>query len=151
MRPRGDSAPAPALRPMRAPPVGGSIRPDGGGAKPVPPKDIVRQAAEALQSAPIRDGTRVRLSLSPAHLGDLCIELSVSGSRLRGRVRTQTPAARDLILAHLDDLRRELERRGIRWSRFEVEVDLSWPPEGDGPEGSGRPLSPRRQVLDLRA
>ncbi|HVR85934.1 MAG TPA: flagellar hook-length control protein FliK [Planctomycetota bacterium] len=131
--------------------MGGPFRAEGEVAKPVLPKDIIRQAAEALQSAPIRDGARIRLSLCPAHLGDLWIELSVSGSGLRGRVRTQTPAARDLILAHLDDLRGELERRGIRWSRFEVEVDPSPPPEEEGPEGSGRPGSPRRQTLDLRA
>ena len=98
-----------------------------------------------MQSAPLRDGTRIRLSLSPAHLGELWIELSVAGPRLNGRVQTETSAARDLILSHLDDLRRDLEKRGIRISCLEVEVDEERSKTEAGPR------SHRKQVLDLRA
>lgn len=143
-RPRAEATPE-AARPSRTVPVAGSSRSESIVAKPIPSQDIVRRLSEVLQSAPLRDGTRVRLSLSPAHLGDLWIELSVTGSRLTGRVRTETAAARDLILSHLDDLRRDLERRGIRITRLEVEVD-----EGRSRTEAG-PRSHRKQVLDVRA
>jgi len=143
-RPRAEAASG-APRPSRTVPVAGSARAESLVARPIPSRDLVRRLGEALQSTPLRDGTRVRLSLSPAHLGDLWIELSVAGSRLSGRVRAGTWAARDLILSHLDDLRRDLEKRGIRIRHLEVEVD-----EGRGKAETG-PRSHRKQVLDLRA
>jgi flagellar hook-length control protein FliK len=143
----GGSAP----RPSRAGSIAGSARLDpASGARPASPGDFVRRIAEAFRSAPIRNGSCVRISLSPAHLGDLWIELSVVGSRLRGKVRAGTAAARDLILAHLDDLRRNLEDRGIRISRFEVDIEDSLQEEGLSTT-EVRPRSHRRQVLDLRA
>jgi len=141
---RAEAAPGTA-RPSRTVPVAGSSRSESLAARPVPSRELVRRLGEALQSAPLRDGTRVRLSLSPAHLGDVWIELSVAGSRLSGRVRTGTWAARDLILSHLDDLRRDLEKRGIRIRHLEVEVA-----EGRGKAEAG-PRSHRKQVLDLQA
>jgi hypothetical protein len=56
-----------------------------------------------------------------------------------------------LILAHLEDLRGDLERRGIRIRRFEVDVDDARLPEEEVRKGDGSPGSVRRQVLDLRA
>lgn len=124
------------------------------------PKELVRRIADAVQAAPVRDAFRIRLSLRPAHLGDLRIELSVAGSRLRARVRTETEAARNLILAHLDELRRALEERGIRVGGFQVDVKRPGRDEeaterrgGDrdaGDEESG-PRSHRRQRIDVRA
>jgi len=129
----------------------GSPRPEGAsGGKLSFPGDLARRIAEALPLPPLRDPARIRLSLSPAHLGDLWIEVSVAGSRLRGTVRAGTAAARDRILAHLDEFRRDLEDRGIRFSRLVVEVE--GPPREDvPPPGEARPRSHRRQVLDLRA
>jgi flagellar hook-length control protein FliK len=144
-----EPSPAAPSRPSRAIPLAGSSRSEMVIARTLPPKEVVRHVAEALQSVPIREGTRIRLSLSPAHLGDLWIELSISGSGLRGRVRTETEEARDLISAHLDDLRRDLEKRGLRMGRFEVDVSLRHGKERAGREC--RPRSHRRQVLDLRA
>ena len=60
-------------------------------------------------------------------------------------------SARQLILAHLEDLRGDLERRGIRIRRFEVDVDDARLPEEEVRKGDGSPGSVRRQVLDLRA
>jgi flagellar hook-length control protein FliK len=105
----------------------------------------------AIGSAPLRDGARLRLALSPAHLGDLRIELSMSGSRLRGTLFTESDAARDLILAHLDDLRRDLARRGLKVGRFEVVVARSGAPGAEAQPEGPRPRSHRRQVLDLEA
>src|SRR5258706_6568585 len=80
-RPRTEAAPG-AARPSRAVPVAGSFRTEIIVPNPIPSKTMVRRLGDALQAAPLRDGTRIRLSLSPAHLGELWIELSVAGSRL---------------------------------------------------------------------
>jgi hypothetical protein len=140
----------PSSRSARPTAAAGTARSErAAGAAPALPKDLIRRTADALQAAPPRDGSRIRLSLRPAHLGDLWIDLSVSGSRVRGRIRTETEAARGLILAHLDDLRRELERRGLRIIRLEVDVGGTAVSER-GP-GAARPRSHRRQVLDVKA
>jgi len=109
-------------------------------------RDLVRRLAEAVRSAPVRDGACIRMSLRPAHLGELWIELVLVGSRLRGRVRTETEAARDLLRSRLDDLRMALKKLGIDIRDFEVEVGRE---AAEAPER--RPRSHRRQILDFRA
>jgi len=152
VRPRDGSGGPAASRSVRPAGVAGPARPErSAAAPPVSPKDVVRRTAEALGSAPLRDGSRIRIALHPAHLGELRIELSVSGTRVRARIRTETGAARDLILAHLDDLRREFDRRGLRIGRFDVEIDGVMRRDVDGEAGPARPKSHRRQVLDLEA
>jgi hypothetical protein len=152
VRPREASGGPAAARSIRPADVAGPARPERVTTSPsVVAKDVVRRTAEALGSAPLRDGSRIRIALRPAHLGELIIELSVSGSRVRARIRTETGAARDLILAHLDDLRREFERRGLRIGRFDVDFDGAPRHDADGAAGPARPKSHRRQVLDLEA
>ncbi len=152
VRPRDGSVGPAASRSVRPAGVAGPARPERSAASPpTAPKDVVRRTAEALASSPPRDGSRIRMALHPAHLGELRIELSVSGSRVRARIRTETGAARDLILAHLDDLRRELDRRGLRIGRVDVEIDGAPPRDADGGAGPARPKSHRRQVLDVEA
>ena len=151
-RPRAGSSPGSPARPARAGGVAGSTRPDPIlAARPAPRTDSVRRITEALARGPLRDGLRVRLSLRPAHLGALWIDLSMAGSRLRARVRTQTGEARDLLLAHLDELRRDLADRGIRISHFDVEIDGGRRPEEEPGTGPSPLRSHRRQVLDLDA
>ncbi|HZE96533.1 MAG TPA: flagellar hook-length control protein FliK [Planctomycetota bacterium] len=101
---------------------------------------FVRRIADQAMTG---GGSAIRITLSPAHLGELRIDLSVAGDVVRGRVRAGSAAARDLILAHLEDLRRELEERGLRMGRFLVEAGEA---EVDP---KGRPRSHRRQVLDV--
>ena len=127
-------------------PTRGAVVPTG---STPPAAGVVRRIAESFRSIPLRDGSRIRLSLHPATLGDLRIELSVAGSRLRARVWTETEEARDLILSSLDDLRRNLAGRGIRISRFDVEVGAR--PEGEAGREKPGLKSHRRQVLDLEA
>jgi flagellar hook-length control protein FliK len=101
----------------------------------------------------------LRISLRPAALGELRIELSVRGSVLRARVLTASEEARALILGRLDELRDILESQGIRVRDFRVDVsDAGMENEEDPTSGSrgaeevreGGPRSHRRQVLDLR-
>ena len=130
--------------------------------KAAPAAALVRRVAEVVQSAAAGSGNSVRLSLRPEHLGDLWVELSVAGSRLRGRLRTETEAAKTLLLAHLDELRDALAALGIRLSDLQVEVGGSGrdgaaaaggEPDGkpEEEEAGAAPRSLRRQRIDVQA
>jgi len=128
------------------------------------PPTLIPRIVEAATLAPALPGNRIRIALSPAHLGDLLIELSFQGSLLQGRIRTETDAARDLIVSQLDQLRASLEGQGIQVGEFQVNVEGSFrsapggsvAPGGIGerpplPDSAERPSSLRRQLLDLKA
>lgn len=150
-RPRAESVARPA-RSFRSAPVAGASRGDRSWpGTTVPSRAVLRTVVRAFPPAPLRDGARIRLSLQPAHLGELVIEVSAGRSGVRARIRTETDAARDLILAHLDDLRRDLEKRGVRISRFDVDLAGRIRREQDARTGPPGPRSHRRQVLDLDA
>jgi flagellar hook-length control protein FliK len=102
----------------------------------------------------------LRLSLRPAALGEVRIELSVRGSAVKARVRTETGEARTLILDRLDELREILEGQGLKVGEFRVDVsDAKTEDDIDAVSGrrgaeevrEGGPRSHRRQVLDVRA
>lgn len=142
----------------------GTARVEGSGvaAKTENVRDLVRQVAVGFQTAHAQTLSRVRLTLRPAHLGELWIELAVAGSRIRGTIRTETEAARALILGRLDELKNALDRLGIRLSGLRVDVGHRPPadeesrPNGRGQESpvdadAERPRSHRRQRIDVRA
>ncbi len=126
------------------------------------PSETLRRISEAGQSAQVRGATSLRLTLRPAHLGSLTIELSMRGSLLRGKIRTETRAARELILTEMDRLRKALEERGIRVGDLEVQVEaqprrpVEGRPQKDGKSESEAseevvPQSVRRGKLDVLA
>lgn len=122
---------------------------------------MIPRIVAAATHPPTLQGNSFRIALSPDHLGDLLIELIYKGALLQGSIRTETAAARDLILSQLDQLRAGLEGQGIQVGEFQVNVDgsppeASLPPAGAGerpaiPEAEARPRSARRQLLDLEA
>jgi hypothetical protein len=172
---RGPSAPpAPRIEADPAPARGIRLKPAPAGAvlgataahpalKPAGlTPDALRRIADAGQVAQARGASRIRLTLRPAHLGSLSIDLSLRGSVLRGIIRTETSAARELILRQLDRLRESLESRGIRVGDLQVQVESqARRPAGDGrargrggnPEAAAEdaPLSGRRRGLDILA
>ncbi len=126
------------------------------------PSETLKRIGDAGQTAKVRGASSLRLTLRPAHLGHLSIELSMRGSLLRGKIRTETRAARELILAEMDRLRKALEERGIRVGDLEVQVETQArrPVEGrlqkDGeretePLEEVAPAAPRRGKLDVLA
>jgi hypothetical protein len=106
------------------------------------PAAAAPRIAEPPIASRLRQGNVIRLAL-----GDLVIELAMRDALLYGKVLVETASAKDLIESHLDDLRRDLERKGVEVARFEVTVA--------GPESAASeelPLrSVRRLVLDLLA
>ena len=118
---------------------------------PAASRTAVRVASPAAAAAKIveppiasrlRQGNVIRLAL-----GDLVIELALRDSLLYGKVLAETASAKDLIESRLDDLRRDLERKGVEVARFEVLVADPEPAASEEP-----PLrSVRRRLLDVRA
>jgi len=89
----------------------------------------------------------MRLSLNPAALGEVRIDLVVRGSALRAQVVVETEEARALIEGRLDDLRDLLRKQGFRVGEIRVERASAVEEEAR----AGGPRSHRRQVLDVRA
>jgi hypothetical protein len=155
---RVDADPAPA-RGLRLKPVpAGAVPRTANGHPPLKPAglspDALRRVADAGHVAQARGASRIRLTLRPSHLGSLSIELVMRGPVLRGTIRTETTAARELILRQLDRLREALEGRGIRVGDLQVQVESQTRrPSGDGrvrarggrPEGA--PEEGRRSCL----
>lgn len=136
--PRIDADPAPA-RGLRLKPVSaGAVLRTADGHPPVKPaglsSDALRRVADAGHVAQARGASRIRLTLRPSHLGSLSIELVLRGPVLRGTIRTETSAARELILRQLDRLREALEGRGIRVGDLQVQVES----QARRPAGEGR-------------
>lgn len=161
-RPLAPPAPARGLRPT---PTGMSVKATAATPSPKTPPltpTALRRIADAGAAAQARGASFVRLTLRPAHLGTLLIELAMRGAVLHGRIRTETPAARDLILSQVNRLREALEARGIRVGDFQVQVERPprRPDEDDRSAGKGgtsgaeegvRVGSVRRHVLDVLA
>lgn len=114
-------------------------------ARPLPPASAVERIVETAPLVRAEKVVRLRVALSPEHLGDLLVELAWRGGALHGTVVAQSDAAKDLIAAHLEDLRAGLERRGIPLGEFRVLV------AGEEGEEEPRLRSPRRQLLDFLA
>jgi flagellar hook-length control protein FliK len=91
-------------------------------APPVDPNSIVDQVLNGafLQT----DGTTstVRLSLVPASLGDVSVQLTVTGGNVSAHVVAQTPAAYDALVAGQTQLAHSLADAGLKLDGFNVSL-----------------------------
>jgi flagellar hook-length control protein FliK len=71
----------------------------------------------------------VRLKLSPPELGVLKIEIGIKQGVMKARVEAETPAARNLLLENLPDLRERLAQQNIHIQQFDVDL-MDRPPGG---------------------
>ena len=88
----------------------------------VDPNKIVDQV---LQGAFLRtDGitSQVRLSLVPASLGDVNVQLTVTGGTVDAHLVAQTPAAHDALIAGQSQLTSALADAGLKLNSFNVSL-----------------------------
>lgn len=85
--------------------------------------EFVERLMKAARFTMIKGQSRMKLVLNPPNLGHLKVDLSVREHVLRGSLRAETPAARDLIVSQIPTLRDQLERQGIHLGAFDVNVD----------------------------
>jgi flagellar hook-length control protein FliK len=76
-----------------------------------------------MRLATLPDGTHeIALQLSPENLGNLRIDLKLSGGRMDATVRAENPEAREALLRDIPALREALATSGITLSSFDVSL-----------------------------
>ncbi|MBL8989958.1 MAG: flagellar hook-length control protein FliK [Phycisphaerae bacterium] len=122
----------------------------GGVATPSGPSPEVMEAqvARGLAAALQQRGGSVTLRLHPEVLGQLRVQMEVSGGLVSVRLEVGSGQARDLLDATVANLRSSLEAKGLNVAKLEVQVDPSLSrPAGEpaGRHGSEGPEDPGRQ------
>ncbi len=78
-----------------------------------------------------RGGSTARIHLKPAELGHIQIDAKLEGKTLQVSVKTETPAAYDLLRSRIADLQSSLEQHGVKLDRFEL-----LPPDSPDQQGT---------------
>jgi flagellar hook-length control protein FliK len=81
------------------------------------------QIVKGLQLQVTAKGGDMRLTLNPEHLGTVSIEVRVEHDRVRATLTADTPAVRQWITAHQDDLRQSLTAAGLTLEDLVVRED----------------------------
>jgi flagellar hook-length control protein FliK len=81
-----------------------------------------QQVTQALKDAPGAESGRLVISLKPAHLGDVTVDLVLSGGKINARLVASSPAVRDAFVQDLAGFKAGLEAHGV--SVNEVSVAL---------------------------
>ena len=81
---------------------------------------MVERIAQAAQNY-LRDGqSQMRIRLSPPELGEIHLRFSMDGERASAEVAVTKPEAVQLIMQHIEQLRRSLAEVGVELGSFDV-------------------------------
>ena len=84
-------------------------------------EQVARQVQEQLTGYSLKQGNdQITLKLSPDHLGDIKVNLSLEDQHLKVQIVTETTTARDSLLQHVDSLKESLARQNISIDKFDV-------------------------------
>jgi flagellar hook-length control protein FliK len=81
------------------------------------------QIVKGLQLQVTAGGGDMRLTLTPEHLGTVSIEVRVEHDRVKATLMADTPAVRQWIATHQDDLRQSLTAAGLTLDDLVVKED----------------------------
>ena len=135
-------AAAPAAGPSTPAETTASARPEamagrlGTGLPDSVPDSVVRQVADRIGVQLRQGASEVRIALKPETLGHLDLKISADQHQVTVRIMAETPAAKELIEAHLGQLRSDLSQQGLGLAR--VEVDLFAANDDRGGHGEDR-------------
>lgn len=88
---------------------------------PVSHEQVAGQVQEQLANHNLKPGNdQITFKLSPEHLGDIKVNLSLQDQRLRVEIVAENRAARDSLLQHVDSLKESLARQNITVEKFDV-------------------------------
>ncbi|MGQ9769878.1 MAG: flagellar hook-length control protein FliK [Thermogutta sp.] len=93
----------------------------------------IQRVVQAIRLAHERNG-EIRLRLHPPELGALRLQMRVQEGTLTARLEVETPAAREVLLENLPNLRDRLAEHNIRVDNFDVTLMN----DGFGGQPSGR-------------
>jgi len=100
---------------------------------------FVQRVARAFQTVGDQGGS-LRLRLSPPELGSVKLDVSIQDGVLKAHMQAETPAARELLLGNLPELRERLAEHNIKVAQFEVDLfDPSTGGSSDQPRGNSDP------------
>lgn len=120
--------------------------PKPGSAPPAGSMSRIVQVAQLFKTLGVA-GLRLRFS-SPM-LGVLCVDLCVRQGLIQGQVHAESAAARDLLMAHLDQLKAALESQGLHVGEIQVDVDASFQQaSGDASWTGDRPDSGEQEPAE---
>ncbi|KAB0671646.1 hypothetical protein F6V30_03460 [Oryzomonas sagensis] len=91
------------------------------GQRPVLSEQIMQQVKDRLANHEIKTGTdQIVLKLSPENLGDLRVNMSMDGQRLKVEIVAENRMVRDTLLQNTDSLKESLARQNISMESFDV-------------------------------
>ena len=91
---------------------------------------VIEQVIKGMQIKTFgADRSEVRMRLSPEHLGDVCVTLSMNGGNISASITAQNADVRDTLLANQNALVKSLADAGLKLQNFSVNVS------GGGPDG----------------
>jgi hypothetical protein len=101
------------------------------------PEQIMQQVRDRLVNHDLKAGNdQIVLRLSPENLGDLKLNLSMDGQRLKVEIVAENHMVRDALLQNADSLKESLARQNIRMDSFDVTT---------GGRGAGNPGQGQQQ------
>jgi hypothetical protein len=101
---------------------------------------MARQVVRAISLAWHDNVGEAKVRLTPEHLGEVTVSLKVERGGVTALLQADTPAAREWIQAHEQDLRRGLEAQGLRLDALVVT------PDGSSERRQDQPRRPQRRV-----
>ena len=90
----------------------------------VDPNSVIDQVIKGLVIKTSADAatSNVSMKLSPEHLGDVALKLTVSGGTVTASMTAQNADVRDVLVANQHHLARSLSDAGLKLSHFSVDV-----------------------------
>ncbi|MDQ6930100.1 MAG: flagellar hook-length control protein FliK, partial [Candidatus Eremiobacteraeota bacterium] len=106
---------------------------------------VIEQVIKGMQIKTFgADRSEVRMRLSPEHLGDVCVKLSMNGGNVSASITAQNADVRDTLLANQNALTKSLADAGLKLQNFSVNVS------GGGPDGFAQHQDLARQAGSRR-
>ena len=87
------------------------------------PSYVVRQVSDQITQMAKTSKSSLQLTLKPAHLGQLNLELSVKDGLVKATVMAETVAAKNALDSGMEQLKSALSQQGIKLERLEVMVN----------------------------
>ncbi|MDP9023823.1 MAG: flagellar hook-length control protein FliK [Candidatus Eremiobacteraeota bacterium] len=141
--PAQDAPPNVAVAASSPAPAQFVVSPQTAASRPlVDPNAVVEQVVKSLMMRTTQAGTsEIHLHLSPEHLGEVMMKITVTGSSISANVVAQNGEVRNALLANQQQLVRSLSDAGMTLSGFSVDVsggDSKRDSSKDRTDGFGR-------------
>jgi flagellar hook-length control protein FliK len=114
---------------------------------PVSHEQVASQVREQLVNHDLKPGSdQITFKLSPDHLGDIKVNLTLQNQRLSVEIVAENRAARDSLLQHVNSLKESLARQNITVEKFDVTTGGgNTGSQGNNAQGEWRELAKNRQ------